>query len=229
MSTVVTTAFSLILVHYLGTVTLPSPGQSLTNGEASHLAHRLLVVFVPVLAVDAVLGFIVHTVLTGLLTMVIGRGVLGQQISAGDAWRLVRQRLPALLGTTMLVLLVICSAGWLIFALIAVLLALRGGGGGGGVAALAAIGTVVLTIYLGTMLRTAGVVTVLEREGPGRSLARSWRLVRGSFWRVFGISLLAGVIMMVTDRVLQIPFNLIAGTAGSGRLGLPAPGGTRRG
>jgi hypothetical protein len=227
MSTVVTTVFSVILVHYLGTITLPSPGQQLTSGQESHLLHRLLVVFVPIVAVNAVLGFIVHTVLTGLLTMVIGRGVLGQQITPGEAWRLARPRLLPLLGTTLLVLLVILGV-WVVYALFLAILAAAGaaGTGAGTVALLGAIAAAVLTIWFGIMLVTSGSVTVLERERPARALARSWRLVRGSFWRVFGITVLAAIIVAVTFEVLQIPFNLIASTAGGGGSLLAGSGGS---
>jgi len=58
-----------------------------------------------------------------------------------------------------------------------------------------------------------------------RALARSWRLVRGSFWRVLGITLLAGLIVVVTAGVLQIPFSLLAALAGGGNSLLPAIGG----
>jgi hypothetical protein len=67
---------------------------------------------------------------------------------------------------------------------------------------------------------------VLEREGPVRALGRSWRLVRGSFWRVLGITLLAGLIVVVTAGVLQIPFSLIGALAGGGSSLLPATGGS---
>ena len=224
MSTLVTTVFSVILVHYLGTVQLPSPGQQLTVSQAGHLLHRLLVVFVPILAVNAVLGFIVHTVLTGLLTVVIGRGVLGQQISPGEAWRLARPRLLPLLGTTLLVLAVVVGvfAG---YALLIALLAAVAGSGVGPVAVIGALIAGVLSVWLTIMLVTSGSVTVLERERPARALGRSWRLVRGSFWRVFGITLLAGIIVAVTFEVLQIPFNLIAGAAGGGGSLLVGSGG----
>jgi len=75
------------------------------------------------------------------------------------------------------------------------------------------------------MFRMAAQVVVLEREGPVRALARSWRLVRGSFWRVLGITLLAGLIVVVTAGVLQIPFSLFGAMAGGGNSLLPATGG----
>ena len=46
-----------------------------------------------------------QAILAGLLAPIIARGVGGQQISAGDAWRITRPRLPSLLLATLLVLL----------------------------------------------------------------------------------------------------------------------------
>jgi hypothetical protein len=94
------------------------------------------------------------------------------------------------------------------------------------VAVFGAIAALVLTIWFAIMFRMAGPVVVLERDGPARSLARSWRLVQRSFWRVFGISVLAGLIVVVTAGVLQIPFGVIAGLAGGGNSFLPGSGGS---
>jgi len=92
-------------------------------------------------------------------------------------------------------------------------------------AVLGAIAVIVLTIWFAVMFRMAAQVVVLEREGPARALGRSWRLVRGSFWRVLGITLLAGLIVVVTSGVLQIPFGLLAALAGGGNSLLPATSG----
>jgi len=202
-SAVITTAVSLLLVHHLGSVTLPSQGQHFTNAG----------VFVPILVLTAVFAFIVDTVLTGLLTVVIGRSMLGHKITAAEAWRIARPRLPALIGATLLVLLTLVGI-WVVFGSLVFFL-------GRAVVLLGVIAATVLTIWFGVMFRMVGPVVVLEREGPARSLARSWRLVRRSFWRVFGISLLAWLIVVVTALVLQIPFTVIAGAAGGGNSHLP--------
>jgi hypothetical protein len=226
-SAVITTLVSVALVHSLGSVSLPSPGQQLTNAQASRLVTHLLEVFLPVLVLTAVLAFIVDTVLTGLLTVVIGRSVLGQKVTAGEAWRIARPRLPALIGVTLLIPLILVGI-WAVFALLLFFLGLVGAPGGlfAGVAVLGAIAAIVLTIWFTVMFRMAGPVVVLERDGPARSLARSWRLVQRSFWRVFGITLLAGLIVVVTSAVLEIPFNLIAGAAGGGNSYLPGTTGS---
>jgi hypothetical protein len=225
-SAVITTTLSLLLVHYLGTVNLPTPGSQLTTAQATRLLTRLGEVLAPTAAVSIVLAFIVDTVLTGLLTVVIGRSVLGHKITAGEAWRIARPRLAALIGVTLLIPLILTGI-WAIYAIVVVLLVLAHAPGAliGGLAALGALAGIVLTIWFVIMFRMAGQAVVLEREGPGRALARSWRLVRGSFWRVFGITLLAGLIVVITAGVLQIPFSLFAAMAGGGNSLLPSTGG----
>ncbi len=225
-SAVITTTLSLILVHYVGTVNLPTPGQQLTTEQASHLLTRIGEVLAPTAAVSIVLAFIVDTVLTGLLTVVIGRSVLGHKVTAGEAWQIARPRLPALIGATLLIPLILIGL-WVTYAIVLVVLAVLHAPGAliGGLAALGAIAGIVLTIWFTIMFRMAAQAVVLEREGPVRALGRSWRLVRGSFWRVLGITLLAGLIVVVTAGVLQIPFSLLAALAGGGNSLLPATGG----
>jgi hypothetical protein len=225
-SAVITTTLSLLLVHYLGSVNLPAPGQQLTTSQATHLLTRVGEVLAPTAAVSIVLAFIVDTVLTGLLTVVIGRSVLGYKISAGEAWRIARPRMAALVGATLLIPLILIGL-WAVYGLVLVVLALVHAPGPliGGLAALGAITGIVLTVWFTIMFRMAGPAVVLEREGPARSLARSWRLVRRSFWRVLGITLLAGLIVVVTAGVLQIPFGLLSAVAGGGSSLLPSTGG----
>jgi len=225
-SGVITSTVSLVLAHYVGSVTLPSPGQQLTDAQATRLLTRILEVLVPTAAVSAVLAFVVDTVLTGLLTVVIGRLVLGRKITAGEAWRIARPRIPALIGATLLIPLILLGV-WAVYAVVLVILAVAHAPGAliGFMAVLGAIAGIVLTIWFAVMFRMAAPAVVLEREGPARALARSWRLVHGSFWRVLGITLLAGLIVLVTAGVLQIPFGLLAALAGGGNSLLPSTGG----
>jgi len=224
---VITTTLSLVLVHYVGTVTLPTPGQQLTDAQAKDLLTRMGEVLGPTAGVSIVLAFIVDTVLTGLLTVVIGRSVLGYKITAGEAWQIARPRMAALVGATLLIPLILIGL-WVVYAIVLVGLALLHAPGAliGGLAALGAIAGIVLTIWFTIMFRMAGPAVVLEREGPVRALKRSWRLIRGSFWRVFGITGLAGLIVVVTAGVLQIPFSVAAALTGSGNSVLPGTGGT---
>jgi hypothetical protein len=217
ISGVLTTALAAALIHSVGTVTLPSAGEQLTQRQLDHLLSSLLQVFLPLFGVTLLLSFIVDIVLTGLLTVVIGRSVLGHKVTAGEAWRIARPRLPALIGVTLLIPCIIIGL-WLVLALLIVVLAVVHAPGG--VVALVTvpgvIAAVCLSIWFAIMFRMAGPAVVLERERAVASLSRSWRLVRGSFWRVLGITLLAALIVVVTSGVLQIPFSVVAGIAGGG-------------
>jgi hypothetical protein len=217
LSGVVTTALAATLINSVGPITLPSAGEQLTQQQLHHLASSLLDVFVPLAGVSLVLSFIVDIVLTGLLTVVIGRSVLGHKVTAGEAWQIARPRLLPLLGVTLLIPLIILGL-WLALGIVVVLLAVAHAPGG--LIALVAVPGVIaatcLSIWFAIMFRMAGPVVVLEREGARRSLGRSWRLVRGSFWRVFGITLLAALIVLVSTGVLQIPFSLLAGIVSGG-------------
>ena len=170
----------------------------------------------PAFGVTVLLTYIVQAILAGLLAPIIARGVGGQQISAADAWRATRPRLPSLLLATLLVLL----AGLgplLITGLIAGIAALAGAPAPVyAVIVLLGLVALVLTIWFSTMLSLVTPIVVLENASPGRALARSWRLVHRSFWRVFGITLLAGLIVAIAGGILQLPFTLLGAAAGSG-------------
>jgi hypothetical protein len=47
-------------------------------------------------------------------------------------------------------------------------------------------------------------------------LRRSWQLVQGSWWRVFGISLLGFLVVILIGLVLQVPFLVVRSLVGGG-------------
>jgi hypothetical protein len=200
----------------LGSINLPSQGQRLTPAQATHLIGRFVAVALPAFGVTVLLTYIVQAILAGLLAPIIARGLSGQQISAADAWRATRPRLPSLLLAALLVLL----AGLgplLIVGLIAGAAALAGAPAPVyAVIVLLGLVALVLTIWFSTMLSLVTPVVVLENASPGQALARSWRLVNRSFWRVFGITLLAGLIVAIAGGILQLPFTILGAAAGSG-------------
>ncbi len=61
--------------------------------------------------------------------------------------------------------------------------------------------------YVYTMMLFASPALLLERLTIRRSLARSWRLVKSNFWRIFGISLLSGLIASAVSALIQAPFS----------------------
>ena len=215
ISAVISAVITRTLLN-LGSLNLPTPGQQLTSAQATHLVGRIVAVALPVFGLSILLTIIVQAILAGLLAPIIARGVAGQQISAAEAWRIARPRLPSLLLATLLVLL----AGLgpvLVVGVIAGIALLAGAPAAayGGVALLG-LAALVLTIWLSTMLSLVTPVVVLENERPIRALTRSWGLVRRSFWRVFGITLLAGIIVAIAGGILQLPFTFFGAVLGGG-------------
>jgi hypothetical protein len=181
---------------------------SQTQVQLSDIGHQLLG-----LALTSLLLYVAGQILSGILTNVIGRSVLGERITAGEAWRRTLPRLPAMFGATLLWGAVIAGI-WVVYAGIGA--AITAIGHGTGVVSVlyfvvAGIVAVCLTVWLWTSFMLANQVVVLERAGPVRALRRSWRLVRHSFWRVFGITLLAQLIVGIASAILKLPFTIPAG------------------
>ena len=145
--------------------------------------------------------------LSGMLTVIVGRAVFGAGITIGEAWRRVRGRLLALIGYTLLWLfgvLVIIA----VVVLVVVAVAEVSGGAAFVVAIPLGLGLIALLVYLWTVLSFAPPLIVLERLGVFEAVARSVRLVKGDFWRVLGIRLLATVVATIVAGAVSIPFSL---------------------
>jgi hypothetical protein len=156
------------------------------------------------------IGVLAQTVLAGILTVVVGRAVLGRDASAGEAWAQVRPRVWKLIGLSLLIPL-ICFGLVTVAGVIPLVL------WAAGLADAAAIALAVIllaaaiptAIWVWVQLSVAAPVMVLERSDVRTSMRRSVRLVRRSWWRVFGILLLIQVIAQLLASVLVLPFALV--------------------
>ncbi|MGW7791643.1 glycerophosphoryl diester phosphodiesterase membrane domain-containing protein, partial [Streptomyces tricolor] len=155
-------------------------------------------------------------VATALLTTITSRAVLGKPVSAGEAWREARPQIPKLAG--LLVLLGLITVGVIVAgALPGILVMVTGGSDAGGSAlfALGILAGVVIAVWLAIRYYLAAPALMLERQGITKAMSRSAKLVRGAWWRVFGIQLLAWLIANIVSAIVTIPFALI-GAAVSG-------------
>jgi hypothetical protein len=146
--------------------------------------------------------------LSGMLTVVVGRAVFGAQITITEAWEKVRGRLWALIGFTALEAV---GAAVLIGVVVLVIVAVNSGGNGAAALAIGVplvIGLIVALAYLGTVLSFSPVAIVLERLPIFPAIARSFALVRGSFWRVFAIRILAAVVAALVAAAVAVPFTV---------------------
>ncbi|MGW1891763.1 DUF7544 domain-containing protein [Streptomyces sp. NPDC002004] len=161
-----------------------------------------------VVAVIALLGTIIAT---AMLTMVMSRAVLGKPVTVGEAWRDARPRLLRLLGLTLLLPLI---AGVILTLGIVPGVAVAASGStdaGIALAFLGALGAMVVAVWLTIRFSLASPALMLEKQGVLKSMGRSVKLVRGSWWRIFGIQLLAVVVADIIAAIIVIPFTLVAG------------------
>lgn len=165
--------------------------------------------------------------LSGLLTVIVGRAVFGSGITFGEAWQRLRGRLPALVGFTALETL----GAALLVAVVAGIIALAGFAVNGWAAFVVGVplvfGLIATFVYLGTMLSFAPTLIVLERLPVVPAIQRSFALVRNDFWRVFGIRLLATLVAGLIAGAVSVPFAIggqvlimVAGSAAASLLGL---------
>ena len=151
---------------------------------------------------------------TALLTTVTSRAVLGRPVTTGEAWRDARPQVLKLFG---LILLLPLIAATIVFAgaLPGILVAVFGNADGGvALAVLGGLAAGVVALWLMIRFSLASPALMLEKQGVLKSMSRSAKLVRGSWWRVFGIQLLAGIIANIISAIVVIPFTFLAAALG---------------
>ncbi len=177
--------------------------------------------------VSYAISFVVVTLLTGVLTRILGRAVFGGKMTAKEAWQASKSRMPALFGVVGLMALVMIAPLAVIAAVFAVLFSSGVGGSSDAAGGLMLLLVLLLLLYIGYVLffRTrfafAPAAVVLEGRGPIDALRRSWQLVTGDFWRVLGILLLTTLVVGMVATVLQVPFvfgGTIVGLIGGGSM-----------
>ncbi len=73
---------------------------------------------------------------------------------------------------------------------------------------------IVVAIWLGVRWFSGAYAVVIEGKGPIAGLGRSWDLVTGSWWRVFGIGLVFAIVIIAAAMVISIPIGIVGGIAG---------------
>jgi len=187
----------------------PAATLGLTASVITGLAVAMVTIFViaanssgavVLLALPTVLA--AYALQVGGLAAVMGRGLLGRRPSIAEA---VRQSRTGWVLLTILVLALGAALIWL--PLIAML---KGWG---------IIPALLLTAWLAVMSSLVVPVVVLERRGPFAAIARSWRLILGSYWRVFGIYFLTYLMTSTISFVINLLLGFASGLIGGVGLG----------
>ncbi|MEU7421901.1 glycerophosphoryl diester phosphodiesterase membrane domain-containing protein [Streptomyces antibioticus] len=156
---------------------------------------------------------------TALLAAVTSRAVLGKPVTLKEIWRDARRQLPRLLGLIALLLLI--TGGVAAVCLLPGILVTASGGGEGGAAliSLGSLGAFALVVWLVVRFSLAAPALMLEKQGIKKALTRSAKLVRGSWWRMFGIQFLALVIANIISTIVVLPFALLGAAVSDDGIG----------
>jgi hypothetical protein len=217
LAQLVTVPISWFLLHDAGdrAFSLGSSNDTQSAQDVSVTVSSLLAS-----ATQIFITLVATLLLTGILTVVLSRAVLGQEIDAKQAWQQARPRLLALFGVTVLVFLIVVGSG-IVSLGPGIVLAVVG-------ASDVAIGFALVigillffcfALYLYVAFALAPAIVVLEKQPVVASLRRSRRLVKGAWWRTFGILLLVNIIAAIVGNIFSGIFLFaayIAGGAGSG-------------
>ncbi|TWF76765.1 hypothetical protein FHX44_112660 [Pseudonocardia hierapolitana] len=197
---VVTHVIQLIVELALPRIDPADLAEGRTGGLAAAAAGGFL---------SGIVGIVLGAALTGLLLVVLSRAVLGQRVDVREAWQAVAHRVPGLVGLTFLVALAVGA-----IAVVPVLIALVVGATGSGrmiaLGVLLVLLAVAAAAYLSVRWVLAPAAYVLEPIGVTAALGRSSRLVHGSWWRMFGIMLLSGLIVVIPAVVVLGVFGALA-------------------
>ncbi len=148
----------------------------------------------------SLLGSVFAAVLTGMVVVVVTEDVVGRTASLALVWSKVRSRIWRLVALSLLVGLL---------STIGLLFLLAPG------------------IWLWGIWAVAVPALIIENYGVAAALTRSKRLVRGTFWRVWGIRALGFGISLVLGGALNVVVTTIAsGVTGDRPAGILGGGGT---
>lgn len=156
----------------------------------------------------AALGGIVAT---GMLTMVYSRAVLGTTSTVSAAWREARPQLLRLTGLTLLV-----GLGAVLLLAVLVLPGVLADN-----PALALLGLFAwfpLIVWLWIKFSLAWPALMLEKSTVFKALGRSSKLVQGTWWRIFGITLLTNIITGIVSAIIVWPLTIVGMAAFGGGL-----------
>ncbi|MFF7865835.1 glycerophosphoryl diester phosphodiesterase membrane domain-containing protein [Streptomyces qaidamensis] len=157
-----------------------------------------------------VISLVGTVIATALLTTVTSRAVLGKSVTIGEAWRDARPQILKLFGLICVLLLI--TVGVVTVGALPGLLVTIAGSNGPGVAltVLGIIGAGIVALWLAIRFSLASPALMLEKQGIKKAMSRSAKLVQGTWWRIFGIQLLATLIANVVASIIVIPFTLLA-------------------
>ncbi len=185
-----------------------SAGGTVTPQQLSNIGGTVAAVLGVVVGIALLQVLVVQPIATAAMTRAVGDIYLDKPTSVGAAYRAVGQRLAAVVGVSMMLfgvgVLLFGVAFGLVFGAVAAF-------GSSGAALLIIV--VPAAVFVGILVYTrwlfAAPIVMLERVGALAALRRSWQLVRGSTPRVFGITLLVGLITGILSAIIAALLGVV--------------------
>ena len=185
---------------------------------AAHFGARVLSRFgtdaqafagIPASLLQSVLTTLATIFLSGVLGHVVGQAALGRKPDLGATWRSTRGRVPALLALIVLTGLFILLSTAVLIGPGVLLLVNKDVGAGLILLFLGLLCLLVVDLFVSTKISLAAPAMVLEGLSVMAGLRRSFALTKGpAFWRVLGITLVAGFLAYIGTVLLGLPFSI---------------------
>lgn len=210
----------MIVALVVAASAVASEWDELTSGSPGSPTSAQLVPLGVAFGVLMVVGMIVYLLASAMMQaaapVVLQEAVLGRPIRFGEVWKRAWARVWSIIGAvflTGLIMLVPMAPLMAAFAGLAVYTASLGDEDGAVPFALAGalIGLLMapVAMWLWVRFSLAPTIVVFENQRPVAALRRSAQLVRGTWWRVFGITLLGVGIAAMIGFMIQMPFQMI--------------------
>lgn len=182
--------------------------------DASELVP-LGVAFGVLMIIGMIVYLLASAVVQAAVPVVLQEAVLGRPIRFGAVWRRAWSRVWSIIGTVFLTgLIAIIPMVLFMTAFAGLMIYIVSLGDEDGILPLmwfGIIGTLLVApvaIWLWVRFSLAPTVVVFENQRPVAALRRSAQLVRDSWWRVFGVGLLAYAMASMIGYMIQMPFQM---------------------
>ncbi|MFD6446909.1 hypothetical protein ACFWEJ_17510 [Promicromonospora sp. NPDC060204] len=144
----------------------------------------------------------------GVMAVSVSDSVIGRKISVSEAWQRIARRAWYLIGFSLLSLVAGVVGLTALVGVVAGFFAIDMTLGVVGVF-LAIAFALVGSVWLFTRVLLVAPALAVEGGGFWATVARAWRLTRGTFWRVLGIYLLTWLILYFISQIVSIPLSFL--------------------